>query len=222
MAAVVVVARSHEDRHAQLLDGRPVRTRRPTQDEVAQEARVAQTLAVVVRFVHVVDEVAGGDDDIQLPGRVQPVGERHEATELVVHVAHAGGRFGEPEVAQGGSEGVDPPGDVGVGDVREPEIGPRRAVIDRVRGDDLPADRPSAQRHVIELALGRSAQQGEADASVDRGRRPELERDDSGGVAGSHERDPVGEGRAHQFRTLRRESDDFDGHPVGAEDHHRV
>ncbi len=222
VASIVVVSRGHEDGHPQLLHNRPVRARRPTEDEVAQEAGVAQALRIVVSLVEVVDEVAGGDDDVQFAGRVQPVGERDEPPELVVHVAHPGRRFGQPEVTQGRSEGVDPTGNVGVGDVGQPEVGPRRAVVDGMRGDDLPAHRPRPQRDVVEPALGGSADKGEADSVVDRGGRPELEGDDVGGVARRDESDPSGEGGSDQLGALRREPGDQDGDDLGAQDGHRA
>jgi hypothetical protein len=147
---VVVVARRHEDRDAELLDGREVRPRGGAEDQLAEEEGVARADEVVPHLELVVDEVARGHDDVELPRIVQRVREADEAAEPVVPAHHLVGGLVSPERAQGRAEGVDPTGDVGVGDVRDPEVGPPGPEVERVRSDDPPSPSSPVDRDVVE------------------------------------------------------------------------
>jgi hypothetical protein len=191
--SVVVIARSEQDRHSQLLDGRAGIAGGTAQEEVPEEADIAQASAVVVAFVLVVDEVTGGHDEIEVALVVESVRVLDDVAELVVHVEKAFIGLLVPGAGEGGGKAVDPAGHVQVGDVRDPEGVPDPPVVDRVGGHGHPVV-GATDGDIVEATFLDGGKEWD-DPVVSIGQRVcEKGRDDPGGVAVVPERDPPLEG----------------------------
>ena len=133
---------------------------------------------------------------------MQLVGEPDEATEPVVPVDQRGRGARPARLGEQPAEGVDPPGHVGVRDVRQPEVAPRTPVVDGVRGDRHQAPGGVAHRDVVQHPLGQLRRtEGEAhgirSARVGR-RRPDDDVDDGPVTADRREHEVPAERRAHE------------------------